>query len=430
MKQYVEITDVFAREVMDSRGNPTVEVEVYADGAFGRAIVPSGASTGVFEAVELRDGEKGRYNGKGVQRAVENVNETLGDAIIGMNLLDQRAIDIKMCNMDKNENKGEFGANAILGVSLAVAHAAADYLKMSLYEYIGGVNAHALPVPMMNILNGGAHANNNVDIQEFMIMPVGAPNFSEGLRWCSEVYHALKGILSKSGSSTAVGDEGGFAPNLSSDEKAFDLILEAVEAAGYKAVSDFVIAIDAASSEWVQPDGTYKLPKAGIVKTNAELIDYWDDLCKRYPIVSIEDGLGEDDWEGWKELTKRLGSKIHLVGDDLFVTNTKRLAKGIELGVGNSILVKVNQIGTLTEALDAVDKAHKAGYTAIISHRSGETEDTTIADIAVALNSGQIKTGAPCRTERVCKYNRLLRIEQELAYAAEYGGSICRYLSK
>lgn len=426
MKQYIEITDVFAREVIDSRGNPTVEVEVYADDVCGRSIVPSGASTGVFEAVELRDGEAKRYNGKGVTRAVQNVNEILGDAIVGMNLLDQRAIDIKMCEIDKTENKGKLGANAILGVSMAVAHAAANYLNIPLYQYIGGVNSHTLPVPMMNILNGGAHANNNVDIQEFMIMPVGSKTFSEGLRECIEVYHSLKNILSKSGNITAVGDEGGFAPNLSNDEKALDLIMEAIESAGYK--DDFVIAIDAASSEWVQPDGTYKLPKAGIVKTSSEMIDYWEDLCERYPVVSIEDGLGEDDWQGWGELTQRLGKKVQLVGDDLFVTNTKRLSKGIELGVGNSILVKVNQIGTLTEAIDAVEKAHKAGYTTIISHRSGETEDTTIADIAVALNSGQIKTGAPCRSERVCKYNRLLRIEQELAYAAEYGGSIDRYI--
>ncbi len=428
MKQYIEITDVFAREVIDSRGNPTVEVEVYSDDVSGRAIVPSGASTGVFEAVELRDGEKDRYLGKGVTRAVENVNNILGDAIIGMNLLDQRAIDIKMCELDKTENKGKLGANAILGVSMAVAHAAANYLRVPLYQYIGGVNAHTLPVPMMNILNGGAHANNNVDIQEFMIMPTEAKTFSEGLRECVEVYHSLKSILSKSGNVTAVGDEGGFAPNLSNDEKALELIMEAIDAAGYK--DKFSIAIDAATSEWVEPDGTYKLPKAGIVKTNSEMIDYWEDLCERYPIVSIEDGLGEEDWEGWKELTQRLGKKIQLVGDDLFVTNTKRLTKGIENLVGNSILVKVNQIGTLTEAIDAVEKAHKAGYTTIISHRSGETEDTTIADIAVALNSGQIKTGAPCRTERVCKYNRLLRIEQELAYSAEFGGSIDKYLKK
>lgn len=425
MKEYVEITDVFAREVMDSRGNPTVEVEVYADGAFGRAIVPSGASTGVFEAAELRDGDNSRYNGKGVKKAVENVNEKLADEIIGMNLLDQRAIDMKMCRMDKSENKGELGANAILGISLAAAHAAANYLAIPLYQYIGGANAHTLPIPMMNILNGGAHANNNVDIQEFMIMPYKSENFAEGLRQCSEVYHALKKILSKSNNTTAVGDEGGFAPNLSSDEKALDLILEAIAEAGY--ADKFVLAIDAASSEWVQPDGTYKLPKSGITKTNNELIDYWADLCSRYPIVSIEDGLGEEDWEGWQRLTEKLGKKIQLVGDDLFVTNTKRLSKGIELNVGNSILVKVNQIGTLTEALDAVEKAHKAGYTAIISHRSGETEDTTIADIAVALNAGQIKSGAPCRTDRVCKYNRLLKIEQELGNTSCYGGGITKY---
>lgn len=422
MRKYVEITDILAREVMDSRGNPTVEVEICAEDEWlGRAIVPSGASTGVFEAVELRDGEKGRYNGKGVKRAVGYINGELGDAVIGMNVFDQRAIDIKLCNMDKSGNKGEYGANAILGISLAVACAAANYLKIPLYNYIGGMNAHTLPVPMMNILNGGAHANNNVDIQEFMIMPVGAENFSEGLRQCSEVYHALKSILSKNGSSTAVGDEGGFAPNLPTDEKALELIMQALEEAGYKGGKDFVIAIDAASSEWVQPDGTYKLPKAGITKTGAEMIDYWEDLCSRYPIASIEDGLGEEDWDNWAELTKRLGRKIQLVGDDLFVTNTKRLLKGISLGVGNSILIKVNQIGTLTETMDAIEKAHKAGYTAIISHRSGETEDTTIADISVAVNAGQIKTGAPCRTERVGKYNRLLRIEEELAYAAEYG---------
>ena len=427
MKKIVEITDVYAREVLDSRGNPTIEVEVCAEGVWGRAIVPSGASTGVFEAVELRDGEQSRYNGKGVRRAVENVNGELGDLIIGMNVFDQRMIDLKMCRADGDANKGRFGANAILGISLAAAHAAANYLEIPLYQYIGGANAHTLPVPMMNILNGGAHADNNVDIQEFMIMPVGAENFAEALRMCCEVYHTLKKILAKTGS-TAVGDEGGFAPNLSSDEKALELIVEAIGEAGYKEKTDFVIAIDAASSEWVQPDGTYKLPKAGIVKTNAELIDYWEDLCGRYPIVSIEDGLGEEDWEGWKELTKRLGSKIQLVGDDLFVTNTGRLQKGIETCVGNSILVKVNQIGTLTEALDAVETAHKAGYTAVISHRSGETEDTTIADIAAAVNAGQIKTGAPCRSERVCKYNRLLRIEEELAYAAQYGGSINKYV--
>ena len=415
------IYDVNAREVLDSRGNPTVEVEVYADGCMGRAIVPSGASTGVFEAVELRDGEQGRYNGKGVKNAVRNVNEKLADAVIGMNLLDQRAIDVKMRNLDGTENKGELGANAILGVSLAVCRAAANYLEIPLYEYIGGVNGHIMPVPMMNILNGGAHADNNVDIQEFMIMPVGAESFTEGLRECAEVYHALRAILASTGNTTAVGDEGGFAPNLKNDEEALELIMQAVEKAGYKSGRDFTIAIDAATSEWVQPDGTYKLPKAGIVRKNSEMIDYWDKLVKKYPIVSIEDGLGEDDWDGWRELTARLGDKVRLVGDDLFVTNSARLKKGIEEKVGNSILVKVNQIGTLSEALDAVEMAKRAGYTAIISHRSGETEDTTIADIAVALNAGAIKTGAPCRSERVAKYNRLLRIEEMLGIAAKYG---------
>lgn len=428
MKNTVEITDVYAREVLDSRGNPTVEAEVCAGGVWGRAIVPSGASTGVFEAVELRDEKASRYNGKGVRRAVENINGELGDMLIGMNVFDQRMLDLKMCGADGSENKEVFGANAILAVSLSAAHAAANYLDLPLYQYIGGVFSHKLPVPMMNILNGGAHADNNVDIQEFMIMPVGAQSFSDGLRECCEVYHALKKIIAKSGT-TAVGDEGGFAPNLSGDEQALDLILEAVEAAGYKAKKDFVIAIDAASSEWVTKDGTYQLPKAGFVKTSEELVDYWEDLCKRYPIVSIEDGLGEEDWDGWKKLTERLGNKIQLVGDDLFVTNTKRLERGILAGVGNSILIKVNQIGTLTEAIDAAESAQRAGYTAIISHRSGETEDTTVADLAVALNSGQIKTGAPCRSERVCKYNRLLRIEEELGYGAEYGGSLKRFLS-
>lgn len=425
MKQYIEITDIFAREVMDSRGNPTVEVEVYAGNTMGRAIVPSGASTGVFEAVELRDGEKDRYNGKGVKNAVENVNTKIADCIVGMNVLDQRAIDQKMCTLDGTKNKGNLGANAILGVSLAAARAAAECLGVPLYQYIGGVNAHTLPVPMMNILNGGAHANNNVDIQEFMIMPVGAKCFKEGLRQCSEVFHALKKVLSDMGNTTAVGDEGGFAPNLEADEQALEVIVSAIEKAGYKPGIDFKIAIDAASSEWMQKDGTYKLPKAGTVKTKQELIAYWEDLSNRYPIFSIEDGLAEDDWEGWQELTKQLGGKIQLVGDDLFVTNSERLKKGIDLQVGNSILVKVNQIGTLTEALEAVEMAHRAGYTAVISHRSGETEDTTIADIAVATNAGQIKTGAPCRTDRVAKYNQLLRIEQELCFTAEYGAQCC-----
>lgn len=425
MKQYIEITDIFAREVMDSRGNPTVEVEVYAGDTMGRAIVPSGASTGVFEAVELRDGEKDRYNGKGVKNAVENVNTKIADCIVGMNVLDQRAIDQKMCTLDGTKNKGNLGANAILGVSLAAARAAAECLGVPLYQYIGGVNAHTLPVPMMNILNGGAHANNNVDIQEFMIMPVGAKCFKEGLRQCSEVFHALKKVLSDMENTTAVGDEGGFAPNLEADEQALEVIVSAIEKAGYKPGIDFKIAIDAASSEWMQKDGTYKLPKAGTVKTKQELIAYWEDLSNRYPIFSIEDGLAEDDWEGWQELTKQLGGKIQLVGDDLFVTNSERLKKGIDLQVGNSILVKVNQIGTLTEALEAVEMAHRAGYTAVISHRSGETEDTTIADIAVATNAGQIKTGAPSRTDRVAKYNQLLRIEQELCFTAEYGAQCC-----
>lgn len=426
MKDYIEITDIFAREVLDSRGNPTVEVEVYAGDAVGRAIVPSGASTGVFEAVELRDGDPARYLGKGVLKAVENVNTQIADAVVGMNVLDQRAIDQKMCTLDGTPNKESLGANAILGVSMAVARAAAQALGMPLYQYIGGVNAHTLPVPMMNILNGGAHANNNVDIQEFMIMPVGARAFKEGLRQCAEVFHTLKKVLSEMGNTTAVGDEGGFAPNLPADEKALEVIVTAIEKAGYKPGTDFKIAIDAASSEWLQPDGTYKLPKAGIVKTKDELIDYWDDLSVRYPIFSIEDGVAEDDWEGWQALTARLGGRLQLVGDDLFVTNVTRLQKGIGLHVANSILVKVNQIGTLTEALDAVEMAHKAGYTAVISHRSGETEDTTIADIAVATNAGQIKTGAPSRTDRVSKYNQLLRIEQELCFTAEYGCSKCR----
>lgn len=421
MKQYIEIIDVFAREVMDSRGNPTVEVEVYTENACGRAIVPSGASTGVFEAVELRDGDSKRYGGKGVKNAVSNVNEKIADALIGMNVLDQRSIDMKMCQMDGTENKSNLGANAILGVSLAVARAAAASLDIPLFQYIGGVNAHILPVPMMNILNGGAHANNNVDIQEFMIMPFGAKSFKQGLRWCGEVFHELKKVLAEMGNTTAVGDEGGFAPNLDTDEKALEIIVNAIGRAGYKPGDDFKIAIDAASSEWAQEDGTYLLPKSGVKKTAEELVEYWDELCSKYPIFSIEDGLGEDDWEGWELLTDRLGSRIQLVGDDLFVTNPKRLEQGICSGVANSILVKVNQIGTLSETLDAVEMAHKNGYTAVISHRSGETEDTTIADIAVAVNSGQIKTGAPSRTDRVAKYNQLLRIEEELCFAAEYG---------
>lgn len=422
MKRYIEIVDVYAREVLDSRSNPTIEVEVYtADEEVGRAIVPSGASTGVFEAVELRDGDKERYCGKGVLKAVENVNNKIADCLVGMNVLNQRAIDLELLKLDGSENKGNLGANAILGVSLACADAAAKSLGTSLYQYIGGVNAHRLPKPMMNILNGGAHADNNVDIQEFMIIPESAQAFKIGLRQCSEVYHSLKEVLKMGGSSTGVGDEGGFAPNLSSDEKALDLILEAIERAGYRPGVDFKIAIDAASSEWVQSDGSYKMPKSGIVRTKDEMVHYWEELTQKYPIVSIEDGMGEEDWEGWKKLTERVGDKIQLVGDDLFVTNTKRLRKGIEMGVANSILVKVNQIGTLSEALDAVEMAHKAGYTAVISHRSGETEDSIIADIAVATNAGQIKTGAPARSERVAKYNELLRIEDCLSYAAEFG---------
>ncbi len=421
MKQYIEITDIYAREVLDSRGNPTVEAEVYSDDICGRAIVPSGASTGVFEAVELRDGDKNRYMGKGVLTAVENINSKIADALIGMNLLDQIAIDKKLCALDATPNKSELGANAILAVSLAAARAAASYLGIPLYRYIGGVNAHNTPVPMMNILNGGAHANNNIDIQEFMIMPVGAVSFREALRQCAEVFHTLKSILSAEGNTTAVGDEGGFAPNLPTDEKALELLVSAIEKAGYTPRKDFMIAIDAATSEWLQPDGTYKAEKSGIVRTKSEMVDYWQSLVDKYPIISIEDGLAEDDWEGWEELTARLSKKVQLVGDDLFVTNTKRLQKGISLGVANSILVKVNQIGTLTEAINAVETAHKAGYSAIMSHRSGETEDTTIADLAVALNVGQIKTGAPSRSERVAKYNRLLRIEEELCKSACYG---------
>ena len=427
MKQYIEITDVFAREVLDSRGNPTVEVEVYADGIFGRAIVPSGASTGAFEASELRDGEKDRFLGKGVKKAVANVNNIIADEIIGMNLLDQRAIDKKLCSIDGTPNKSKLGANAILGVSLASAHAAAEYLEIPLYLYVGGANAHRIPVPMMNILNGGAHADNNVDIQEFMIMPVGAKTFKIGLQQCCEVYHYLKKILKENNYSTAVGDEGGFAPNLSNDEDALELIVKAIEKAGYKPGNDFMIAIDAASSEWFQSDGSYKLTKSGFVKTSDEMIDYWEKLIDKYPIISIEDGVAEDDWDGWKKLTERLSKRVQLVGDDFFVTNTERLKKGIKVGAANSILIKVNQIGTLSEALDAVEMAHAAGYSAVMSHRSGETEDATIADLAVSINCGQIKTGAPSRSERVAKYNQLLRIEQELCDAAVFGSEhLCK----
>lgn len=422
MKECIEITEIYAREVMDSRGNPTVEAEVSTGYATGHAIVPSGASTGAFEAVELRDNDKRRYNGKGVKNAVENVNKKISAEIAGMNVLDQRCIDRRMCELDGTENKSRLGANAILAVSLACADAAAKSIGIPLYRYLGGVNAHTLPVPMMNILNGGAHADNNVDIQEFMIMPFGAASFKQGLRWCSEVYYALKSLLHDSGMSTAVGDEGGFAPNLSNDEEALELLVDAIKQAGYEPGSDFRIAIDAASSEWQSDQqGIYRLPKSGIEKTSGGLVQYWSNLCAKYPIFSIEDALGEDDWEGWQKLTETLGNQIQLVGDDLFVTNPQRLIKGIRAGAANSILIKVNQIGTLTETLDAVETAHRNGYSAVISHRSGETEDTIIADIAVAVNSGQIKSGAPARTDRVAKYNRLLRIEDELASCRRYG---------
>lgn len=421
MKFYIEITDVHAREVLDSRSNPTIEVEVTTTDGVGRAIVPSGASTGEYEAYELRDGDKKRYNGKGVLKAVKNVNETISDELVGMNVLDQRLIDSALKELDGTPNLKKLGANAVLGTSLACARAAANALGLPLYRYIGGSNAHVMPVPMMNILNGGAHANNNVDIQEFMIMPIGAESFSDCLRQCSEVYFALKSILQEKGQPTAVGDEGGFAPNLGTDEEALALIVEAVEKAGYTAGEDFKIAIDAASSEWAQEDGTYLLPKSGIKKTTDELIEFWEGIIDRYPIFSIEDPLGENDYEGFARLTERVGDRVQLVGDDLFVTNPERLERGIECGAANSILIKVNQIGTLSETLDAIEMAHNAGYTAVVSHRSGETEDTTIADIAVAVNAGQIKTGAPARTDRVAKYNRLLRIEDELGDIAEYG---------
>ena len=426
MKKFAEIVDVVGRQVIDSRGNPTVEVDVYVDDGvntyLGRAAVPSGASTGIFEACELRDGDKSKFMGKSVYKAVDAVNNEIAEAIIGMNALDQVEIDRTMIELDGTPNKTKFGANAILGTSMAVAKAAAEALQMPLYTYIGGCNAKTLPVPMMNILNGGAHASNNVDIQEFMIMPVGAPSFSEALRWCTEVFHNLKKVLTEMGMTTAVGDEGGFAPNLKKDEDAIKVILTAVERAGFKPGDDFMIAIDAASSEWYQEDGTYFLPKAKKKMTKQQLVNYWKTLTAKYPIISLEDGVAEEDWEAWGMLTKAIGAKVQLVGDDLFVTNVERLSKGIELGVGNSILIKVNQIGSLTETLDAIQMANRAGYTAVVSHRSGETEDTTIADIAVALNAGQIKTGAPSRTDRVAKYNQLLRIEEELGDSAIYLG--------
>ena len=429
MKQYLEIESVFAREILDSRGNPTVEVEVIAEGGFvGRAAVPSGASTGAFEAIELRDGDKSRYLGKGVQKAVDNVNNILAPEIEGMNVFDQVAIDNLMIAIDGTHNKEKLGANAILGVSLATAKAAAESLGLSLYQYIGGVNAKVLPVPMMNIINGGKHADNSVNIQEFMIMPVGAKSFKSALQMCAEVFHSLKKVLSGKGYSTAVGDEGGFAPNLKADEEAIQVIIEAIEKAGYRPGADFRIAIDAAATEMYEAakekgqEGKYYFWKSDLMKTKQEMVDFWADLANKYPIISLEDGVSEEDWEGWKMLTDKIGNKIQLVGDDLFVTNTERLKKGIDTGVANSILIKVNQIGTLTETLDAIQMANRAGYTAVVSHRSGETEDATIADIAVALNAGQIKTGAPSRTDRVAKYNQLLRIEEELGEVSQYPG--------
>ncbi|MCR1897617.1 phosphopyruvate hydratase [Irregularibacter muris] len=417
------IVDVYAREILDSRGNPTVEVEVELESGFiGRAAVPSGASTGAFEAVELRDGDKSRYLGKGVANAVDNVNSIIAPEVIGLNAIDQVGIDQLMIDLDGTANKGKLGANAILGVSLAVAKATAEALGLSLYQYLGGVNAKALPVPMMNILNGGEHADNNVDIQEFMVMPVGAEDFKEALRMCAEIFHNLRKVLKGKGLNTSVGDEGGFAPNLTSNEEAIEVIMKAIKEAGYEAGKEIFIAMDVAATELYKEDGKYHLEGEGIVKSAEEMVDYYEALIEKYPIISIEDGLAEEDWEGWKLLTDRLGKKVQLVGDDLFVTNTERLSRGIEMGVGNSILIKVNQIGTLTETLDAIKMAERAGYTAVISHRSGETEDTTIADLVVAVNAGQIKTGAPSRTDRVAKYNQLLRIEEELGDSSEYNG--------
>ena len=422
MKNFVEIVDVVARQILDSRCFPTVEVEVYLeDGTMGRAAVPSGASTGIYEAVELRDGKKDYYMGKGVLKAVENVNDTIAEELIGCNVFDQTYIDKMLIELDGSNNKGKLGANAILGVSLAVAQAAANYLGLSLYQYVGGVNAKVLPVPMMNIINGGSHADNSVDLQEFMVMPVGFDNFDKAVQACAEVYHALKKTLNDKGYSTGVGDEGGFAPNLKSNAEAIDVILEAIKKAGYEPGKDIFIAIDAASSEYYK-DGKYVLEHEGKTLTASEMVDFFEDWVNKYPIISIEDGMAEEDWEGWKLLTDRLGKKVQLVGDDLFVTNTQRLEEGIKKGVGNSILIKLNQIGTLTETLNAIEMANRAGYTAVISHRSGETEDTTIADLVVAVNAGQIKTGAPARSERVAKYNQLIRISEELDDVAEYRG--------
>ncbi|MDN5345006.1 MAG: enolase [Clostridia bacterium] len=416
------INDIYAREILDSRGNPTVEVEVYLEsGGWGRAAVPSGASTGAYEAVELRDKDEKRYGGKGVLDAVNNVNAVIAPELVGSDALDQREIDRQLIELDGTPNKGKLGANAILGVSLAVAKAAADALGLPLYRYLGGVNAHTLPVPMMNILNGGKHADNNVDLQEFMVMPAGAGDFAGALRMGAEVFHSLKAVLQGKGLNTAVGDEGGFAPNLRSNVEAIEVILEAIAKAGYEPGKDCFIALDPAATE-LYKDGKYVFAGEGVTRTSAEMIDFYAGLVEKYPIISIEDGLAEDDWEGWQALTKRLGQKVQLVGDDLFVTNTERLSRGIAMGAANAILIKVNQIGTLTETLEAIEMAKKAGYTAVVSHRSGETEDTTIADIVVAINAGQIKTGAPSRTDRVAKYNQLLRIEEELDAAALYPG--------
>lgn len=423
------IEDILAREVLDSRGNPTVEVEVFlSDGSVGRAIVPSGASTGAYEAVELRDGEKSRFLGKGVLKAVDNVNEVIAPELIGWNVFDQVGLDQLMIDLDGTPNKSKLGANAILAVSLAAAHAAAECVGLPLFQYIGGINAKVLPVPMMNILNGGAHADNNVDIQEFMVMPVGADSFSHGLRMGAEVFHNLKAVLKGKGLNTAVGDEGGFAPNLASNEEAIQVIVEAIEKAGYVPGKDVKIALDVAATELYDSEkGFYHLAGEGVKKTAEEMVEYYEMLAAKYPIVSIEDGLAEDDWEGWKHMTDKLGKKLQLVGDDFFVTNTERLAKGIEAKAANSILIKVNQIGTLTETLDAIEMAKRAGYTSVISHRSGESEDVTIADLAVAVNAGQIKTGAPSRTDRVAKYNQLLRIQEMLDSSSRYAGKEAFY---
>lgn len=423
------IIDVFGREVLDSRGNPTVEVEVILDdGSMGRAAVPSGASTGAFEAVELRDGDADRYMGKGTLKAVGHVNEEIADALIGMEADDQRAIDKEMLALDGTKNKANFGANAILGASLAVAKAAAESAELPLYKYVGGVNANLLPTPMMNILNGGEHADNNVDFQEFMIMPVGAPTFAEALRWCAEIYHTLKKVLHDAGLGGGVGDEGGFAPNFTTNEEPLTYIMKACEQAGYQPGSDIMFAMDPASTEFYNPEtGKYVLAGEGRELTSAEMVDYWEALVNKYPIISIEDGMAEEDWDGWKALTDRIGDHVQLVGDDLFVTNSERLAKGIELGCANAILVKVNQIGSLTETMEAIQMAKQAGYACVMSHRSGETEDTTIADLVVATNAGQIKTGAPCRSDRVAKYNQLIRIEEELAEAGQYAGKNAFY---